>query len=233
MRMALAVAAVALLPGCLDFSSLVDCQSPWMCEGFEAGALDTSVWDTIVSGTKVMGAVESGGAHGGSYALTVSATADAAGSAQWVVQWPNLPTTADSETFVRAFVRVDSAAPAPFQLFNFRSTGATPAAHHLNLDGSRLELKLDSGANAAATQPFPIGRWTCLEWELKQAEAGWITVWTDELQVLSWAGKTTAVAPFTRVTLGASSFAAAPGDRFDVRFDDVVVAGRRIGCGTP
>lgn len=132
----------------------------------------------------------------------------------------NRPLAGFGNGFVRVFVRTEARPPDP---------GTYPlivrAPVEVDIRADRLVLNQYTGAPIYVTsaRPVPLGRWFCLEWELKATAS---TVWVDdavEIEVAKTLEMPNAFAigvEYNDVTTG----------QFAVLYDELAIASTRIGC---
>lgn len=220
----------ASLSGCLDVSVLRDCQSPWLCEDFEA-PLDSRTWTLGSPDPGVTGVLDGVQVHSGKQALHLELSVAKGATAQWIMFWPKLPATPSAHYYFRAFTRVSTNTADNVQLLNLRTSG-TGNPTHLFVSNRGLSLSTEAGGSVDSTTAFPLGRWVCLEWEVQQAPAGLMKASVDGAVVASFEGRTTLSTGMLgdRLGVGATVNNASAPMALSVFFDDLVVAERPVGC---
>jgi hypothetical protein len=229
MRAVVAVLSVALA-GCFDFSSLTECRGAsdlLVCDDFEAGG-PGSAWAPFAKGDGT-GIVDGAHTRDGSSALHVTVTT--LGS-EYVLQWRDIPQTTGTDLFVRAYLYFPALPDGGTGLFTMIEAGAPFAGGRVILDDTG-ELTLHdevTGENAPQNPTLVAGRWTCLEWELLEANAGHMNLWIDDELGASYEGDTLPATKIASVNVGAVYQNGTPTRSFEVWLDDVVIDDARITC---
>ncbi|UJP38582.1 cellulose binding domain-containing protein [Cellulomonas palmilytica] len=228
----------------------VDCASAVFCDGLETqtSSTPTGAWTTVYPDCSGSGraAVDSGVAHSGSRSLRIDG---AVGYCNHVFVQATQPLTAlTSSTYVRFWVRHSTPQPVSHTTFLAMKDandgnrdlrmGGQNSALQWNRSSDDATLPEQSPAGVALSAPLPTGTWHCVEALVEGA--GRLTTWLDGSLVTGlvadgtpthdvdgqWSNK--AWSPrLTDLRLGWESY----GDGADTLwFDDVVVAGTRVGC---
>ena len=222
-----------VLAGCFDYDALRECNgaTAWLCDDLERGTY-ADAWSPHNNGLPT-GVVDTVHAHNSKYALHVSGTPAASGD-EWVAQYKSVPQTANVSEFVRTYLYVPA---LPAQTTALYTTVEEPSPY----DGERILLGTDGtitlhgslgGGDVVTTAAIPLSRWTCVEWEVDEANAGAMNLWFDDNLVASWTGKTMPVNKLAFINLGAVFQGTLPATptQFDIWYDDIILDGARITC---
>ncbi|MDB4967375.1 MAG: hypothetical protein JWN44_3064 [Myxococcales bacterium] len=228
-----------------DLSQVVATKCPVagaFCDGFEGG-LDTGLWQGQKMDARAHITVDSFHAYRGLNALHIHVDP----FTNPPVVYEQIETYENQTSYVDAWSRVYVYVPAASE--GFRATmlkmteGADPyGAIYLGIsDGGRFfvsdSASVPSTVKESATA-VPTDRWFCLEWHVTSAandmSSGATQLFVDgmELGDISIGSNLVAYPPFLGLTL--SSELDNPPDRLggvDIWFDEVLVAGTRMGCG--
>lgn len=228
------------------------CADTLLCDDFESpksGGAPGPQW-TVKSldcaGTGTL-AIDSTIAHGGKQSLLVKGRG---GYCNHVFIQSSAIASATTDVYARFFVRVESALGAGHTTF-LAMTDANDGNKHVRMGGQNAVLMYNresddatlpvmSPAGTAMSKPLAPATWTCVELHVDQ-KAGTLETWIDGVAVSGLAENGTPVADvstqwlsrawkpsLTTFALGWESYA---GQDMDLRFDDVALAGHRIGCG--
>ena len=239
----LADAAPADAGRAIDAGSEPECDA-LLCDGFESGDIDASVWTVIAERAEVR--VDDTRAAHGRYALHV--TAEGVASNGIIRERATFP-VAGNAFYVRAYVWL--ARPLPITNFNVITAAGTIAGTSESASyrmGGQAVPWGDPGAPRvlrANYQPLdrpqrsatevPRGRWACWEWHVDGANDA-ARFWLDgeRLRDLDITRDTRpgpwAAPEYARLDLGFGHGHDDPAERFEVWIDDVVVSTTRIGC---
>jgi hypothetical protein len=232
MQRLLPLVLLVLVGGCFDFSKLTECNgsTAWLCDNFERGTPDDA-W-TMFMPDVLTGAVDSSKAHAGSKSFHVTGAPSSGGEFQ--LQWKELPQTASLTAFVRAYVFLPVTGGNTLALFTMVEEGSMPNGVRVLVEptaGLQLHDGI-AGPDAESSQPMPIGRWTCLEWQVVEANAGMMTLWIDDTMVATVNDDTLPTTKLGQIGFGVVfQGTIASADPFELWFDDVILDDQRIGCG--
>lgn len=229
MRIAL-LAVLAALSGCFDFSELTECNgnSDYVCDNFESGA-PSPAWFPFMPGA-VSGVVDATKPHHGTRSLHVTGAPSSGDEFQ--LQWKDVPQTAGTTIYVRAYVFVPAAPANTFSLFTMIEPATFTGVRVFveSTGGMQLHDGI-SGPDAESSAPIPIGRWACLEWEVVESNTGSMTLWLDDTMVAGLSGDTLPATKLGQVGVGAvfqpTIMSQVP---LELWLDDVIVDDQRITC---
>lgn len=231
---ALPVALAVAATGCFDFSKLSECNgdSAWACDNFERGT-PADVWSVFSPDPTVVGTVDATKAHASTRALHIAATAQV--GAEYQLQWKPVPPTAGLTAFVRAFVFLPAATTNTISLFAAIESSSPFAGVRVFVkpDGSLTLHNGVSGPDADSSMAMPVGRWTCIEWEIVEDNApdGGMTLWIDDTQVAQTSGDTMPASKLGQIGIGVVYQATLmTNDSLELWIDDVIVDDQRITC---
>jgi hypothetical protein len=130
------------------------------------------------------------------------------------------------DVFIRVFARVDSAEANANRVITVRPP--TPSTDEVFLFYGQGNVGVAGTVATPATQhSFPLGRWTCVEWEL--TTGGMMHVWLDGADVIDGADN---LAQLEAIVLGlqVEDHSTAITGNTELWIDDLVVATSRVGC---
>jgi len=221
------------LAGCFDYSKLSECNgdTAWVCDNFERGA-PADAWTAFAPSASVTGTIDTTKAHASSKSLHITATPVA--SAEYQLQWKDLPQTAGLAAFARAFVFLPAPTTNTFSLF--ASIDVTMPTTGVRVFVTPTGLTLHNGVNgpdATSTTALPTGRWTCIEWGILEdnAPTGELRLWVDDVQVAMTSGDTMPTNKLGQIGVGVVyQTALMTGDPLELWIDDVILDDHRITC---
>ncbi len=199
-----------------------------LCDEFEASSIDTSIWTTSTANSGLL-EISTTHAHSGTQSLHAYVPAKGGADAH-ITETKTFPQAA-SNLFGRAWIYLEPSAPVLHVAYVW-AKGPNATYTLASQNGTLMSLAWFSSnetANHSATG-VPIGHWACMEWNFDPG-AGTADYWIDgtlltDLHEGSW-GKDA----FQSLALGISLFGVDTGPAaYDIWFDDVAVAGSRIGC---
>ncbi len=218
-----------------------------VCEDFEEGAIHTNVW-TMRAPNGLLEVVQDRVAHG-KYAMHTNTNQNSNSQAELVetaflggnffgrmnVYFPIKPRNAHASLF--SGIGNDQG--------NYTGMSIS-VGRNLFIGYGRDNPFFDTGSNAQVT--VPVGRWFCIEWNLRPVEGSNNHLWIDGVEVASFlfgdkfsngslgptGDGTFRIPPFTEARVGWSHTSHNDPDPFtDVWFDDIALGPERIGCVPP
>jgi hypothetical protein len=218
-----------------------------LCEDFESGTLDTSVWSTV----GVAPTIDTQQAARGSHALHISMTGNGPSYIKETKTFPEVPNT----YYARAFVYFVALPTAPGMSYSHW----TAFAASTDLGEIRVSGQFQNGKNlfgvgtdsasgtgdwttsdndpAGAPMAVPTGQWICIEW-LHDGAADETRFWWDATEHVSMhttasmhGGNTNpyTLDTFTAVWFGWQEYQTST-EPFELWLDEIAVDTQRIGC---
>jgi hypothetical protein len=212
------------------------CPANALCDSFD-DTLDQSVWHIGCQGTAASCATIDGQtSYRGGGALHIKLDQTPAQKLEYATV-TEIKTFPSSDIFARAFVRVPSSTGNEATSIFTAGQNATPYnAVTLQIENGGFSMyngidKKQKYVDVSGT--FPKDKWFCLEWELKIGTAGAGKVWVDgtQRQAPLLSGDTTSDPALGQVSFGMTVQAMANAvPAREIWFDEVVIAGKRVGC---
>ena len=201
-----------------------------LCDGFESGAIDTSVW--TVDG--LAPTVDSTFAARGTHALHLLVQPSSAKRVSRISETKTFPVANDS-FFGRVFVYVANATPSFHMAFVWgahemgtESAYAIGTGNHDVLVNFK-DPSVDQGVNDK--KPFPVNRWVCVEWQF-DGVGNVVNVWLDGVADpgATLGGYTAPVFDHLFVGMGLYSGTTPLTTSYEMWLDEVAVDATRVTC---
>ena len=201
-----------------------------LCEGFEG---DLSHWGTIIHGGSVN--IDSSRYYLGTHSLAVHADANVGSETQAEIS--ESETFPSTTSFLRAFVYLPKDTPpiairlmtvyqkaTPFQGISLSVTPTSAGFAPSVFDG------ITNSTVDTASAGFATDRWTCLEFEVAQANPGTVRVWVDDNEYgdLAISSDTTTAPAFGVISFGLLHSSSSTAHTLSI--DGIIVDDKRIGC---
>jgi hypothetical protein len=208
-----------------------------LCDDFEEGTVDTSLWSTIQMGATVSIDSTRGNAGSGHSLHAQSDPVDAAGTAELTGMLYHSETL-PQHFFLRLFAYVPSPLPPAVQPDIFA------IVQKLDVSGMQLyvqnsDLTFTSWANqpninqSSGTAFAPDG-WRCVEWEIQESPGGQasgsMNVWLDGKPLHALTLTDVVTPQYNVLQFGIAFGESGEQAAYDVWVDDIAVATTRIGC---
>jgi hypothetical protein len=206
----------------------IDCagSSAALCEDFESGKINASVWTMMTMNGQV--SVDGVHAHRGSFALhahTPFIQNASLGNAEITTDqvFPKL----QSGFFVRVFVYIESPPPLIPDALVYAQRG-TVDGMNFGLDSGDVQIyDIDLDNSEQSSTAMPVGTWTCLEWSLDGDSS---KVWLNGNQVHDIDYMGSSHGPYVSLSFGTSLFQPNAQAATDLWVDDIIVDTSQIGC---
>jgi len=228
---------------------------PLFTEDFESGQIDAKKWATHQSGDETMAVTKEKAAHGQN-ALKVHFPAGTTGSTSWAFLGTMLPPTLRDHLYGRAYMYISGLAQAHNAYMDAGTTGF-PISDFLEIgyNGTGYLISYQQNAPAdghprsevtARQGTPPIGKWFCLEWEMRNKPEDRIALWDDGALVANKSFTFDPVNPrapvnklisglvpggFIEYNVGFRSWSRAGGtaEDVDIYYDDIALGDKPIG----
>jgi hypothetical protein len=226
-----------------------------LCDGFESGQLDPTIWKTVLLGRSASVTVDGTHPHSGKYAVHVSVTPGQQSTAQ-ITEGATFPAT-DDTFYTRIWVYISPNVTWPSNPPDFH-TGFIVASGRNDLGPVDLAVGANLSPGSAAgpmhylgysiyhgppyvefgpRSPTQVvnGAWTCIEL-LESGKGGMAAVrriWVDDTELAEQYSTFSGQKPpqLDRVSIGIWEYHPTP-SLSDMWIDDVRVGSQRIGCGS-
>lgn len=227
------------------------CAKAVFCDGFESqtGATPTGVWQVSYPNCQGTGtvSVDKTVAHSGSTSIRVNGTD---GYCNHVFFGTSALATVGTDIYVRLFIRHTTALPVGHVAFaamqdtndggNDLRLGGQNAALQWNRQSDDATLPAQSPVGVSMSMPLPINQWSCLEYEVNEAQ-GTMRTWLNGSEVAGlhldgtptpdvdaqWLSRANWRPALTDLRLGWESYS---GGADTLWFDDVAIGSQQIGC---
>jgi hypothetical protein len=203
-----------------------------LCDGFESGLIDGTLWSTIDDGGHI--GVDTMSAYRGQYGAHFQSLATDGGTEREELV-AKAGVASLNDIYVRFFVQLPPTLPAvDVRLANVEATTAPYIGDGIYVarDG---HLALHAQVNndmTESTAPVPLGGWLCIEWHVKKAAQGMQEAWVNDQPAFA--------APVMDDTLpsnglgvlkiGPALFGNLGDPALDYAFDEVVLDSARVTC---
>ncbi len=205
-----------------------------LCDGFEAGALDTSLWtiDPMVTRDTAV-------AHRGTASARMHVDAIAPNETAAATLSESRTLASSRELWVRGWFRL-SALPASgneLDVIALAQSTAADAAHSVFVAADQVGFRLPSGIAASTMIALPIDTWFCLVWHVRLAASGGAVDLSGELfdGGSATGGQTDTVPPISVLRLGirfAAPQVTVQQPPLDLWLDDVLVDSAPLTCAS-
>jgi hypothetical protein len=214
--------------------SLGDCPGNFdLCDGFESGAIDSSVW-TLKTG-HATAVVDATRPHWGNYSLHVNVAASAGGTYSQAEitetkTFPSTPPFLTGPVFVRAYYWLPSIQDNSTLLAVGAVADGSTGSYSLGIGTPDLGLGFSGPSNQyfASATAMTVQSWTCLELEVYPSSPpnGLIEGWINDNLFTTG----TASLPLYNLSVGVIIPLPAASSSIDLFIDDIAVSTVYVGC---
>ncbi len=196
-----------------------------ICENFESGKIDPTIWR--IDGSPEIVADK---AARGTHSLHMHITPSALGSR---LRTTGIFPITNNTVYVRAFMYYSGAQLASNRHTTLSEGINSRQRYQLGIYQQRLHTNYngpEADAGPVSRSPFPgKDRWLCIEWMFDGSATSQVRVWVDgtEDTSLHLTGRT--MGPFSTLAVGAQQYGV-DGATYDIWMDEVAVSTSRIGC---